>query len=117
MVDQLEQQGIVGPPDGSKPREVLITRQQYLEMVNYKENEQRSMDDYIDSSDEEQLDSDDKAEEEFDEDYVQLCQLSTFESDNCGFMFGDGGNLYFYIKKSDLAEKRFDKVKISLQCY
>ena len=67
MVDQLEQQGIVGPPDGSKPREVLITRQQYLEMVNYKENEQRSMDDYIDSSDEEQLDSDDKAEEEFDE--------------------------------------------------
>lgn len=55
--------------------------------------------------------------EEFDEDYVQLCQLSTFESDNCGFMFGDGGNLYFYISKSDLAEKRFDKVKISLQCY
>ena len=64
---QLEQQGIVGPPDGSKPREVLITRQQYLEMVNYKENEQRSMDDYIDTPDEEPFDSDVKAEEEFDE--------------------------------------------------
>ncbi len=44
MVDQLEQQGIVGPPDGSKPRELLMTYQQYLEMVNYNENVQVKMD-------------------------------------------------------------------------
>ena len=43
MVDQLEQQGIVGPPDGSKPRELLMTYQQYLEMVNYNQNVQVNM--------------------------------------------------------------------------
>ena len=34
MVDQLEQQGIVGPPDGSKPREVLMTYNEWLERSN-----------------------------------------------------------------------------------
>lgn len=62
MVDQLEQQGIVGPPDGSKPRELLMTRQQYLEMINYKENEQKSMDDYISPSDDSEFDG--EAEDE-----------------------------------------------------
>lgn len=33
LVDQLEEQGIVGPFEGSKPRAVLMNRQQYLEMV------------------------------------------------------------------------------------
>jgi S-DNA-T family DNA segregation ATPase FtsK/SpoIIIE len=28
----MEQRGIVGPHEGSKPRQVLITRQQWLEM-------------------------------------------------------------------------------------
>ena len=37
LVDQLEEQGIVGPFEGSKPREVLMTRQQYLEMVAARE--------------------------------------------------------------------------------
>lgn len=55
--------------------------------------------------------------EEFDSGYVQLCQLSTFESENCGFMFGDSGNLYFYIKKEDLSSRRFDRVEMTLQCY
>lgn len=55
--------------------------------------------------------------EEFDSSYVQLCQLSTFECDGCGFMFGDGGSLYFYIKKEDLSSRQFDKAEISLQCY
>ena len=32
LIDQMEQMGIVGPPDGSKPRQVLITYQQWLEM-------------------------------------------------------------------------------------
>lgn len=55
--------------------------------------------------------------EVFDSSYVQLCQLSTFESENCGFMFGDGGCLYYYIKKEDLISCQFDKTEISLQCY
>ncbi len=32
LIDQMEQMGIVGPRDGSKPRQVLITYQQWLEM-------------------------------------------------------------------------------------
>ena len=32
LIDQMEQKGIIGPPDGSKPRQVLITYQQWLEM-------------------------------------------------------------------------------------
>ena len=32
IMDQMEQRGIVGPNVGSKPREVLITRQQWIEM-------------------------------------------------------------------------------------
>ena len=32
IIDELEEMGIVGPYQGSKPRQVLITKQQYLEM-------------------------------------------------------------------------------------
>lgn len=32
IMDMMEQKGIIGPPEGSKPRQVLITRQQWLEM-------------------------------------------------------------------------------------
>ena len=32
LVDQMEQLGIVGPFEGSKPRQVLITKQQWQEM-------------------------------------------------------------------------------------
>lgn len=32
LIDEMEQRGIVGPHEGSKPRQVLITRQQWLEM-------------------------------------------------------------------------------------
>ncbi len=32
IVDQMEERGIVSPPDGSKPREVLITKEEFLEM-------------------------------------------------------------------------------------
>ena len=33
LVDEMEQMGIVGPHEGSKPRQVLITYQQWLEMT------------------------------------------------------------------------------------
>ena len=32
IIDIMERRGIVGPPEGQKPRTVLITREQYLEM-------------------------------------------------------------------------------------
>ena len=32
LVDQMEEKGIVGPFEGSKPRQVLITKQQWQEM-------------------------------------------------------------------------------------
>ncbi|MPN26986.1 DNA translocase SpoIIIE [bioreactor metagenome] len=32
IVDEMEERGIVGPYEGSKPRQVLISRQQFLEM-------------------------------------------------------------------------------------
>ena len=32
IIDEMEQRGIVGPHEGSKPRQVLITRQQWWEM-------------------------------------------------------------------------------------
>ena len=34
IIDQMEERGIVGEYAGSKPRQVLITRQQWLEMQN-----------------------------------------------------------------------------------
>lgn len=33
IIDQMEERGIVGPKDGSKPRQVLITKDQYMEMM------------------------------------------------------------------------------------
>jgi len=33
LIDIMEQRGYVSPPEGQKPRNVLITRQQYMEMV------------------------------------------------------------------------------------
>ena len=32
IIDQMEQKGIIGPSEGSKPRKVLITLQQWNEM-------------------------------------------------------------------------------------
>ena len=42
LVDEMEQMGIVGPHEGSKPRQVLITYQQWLEMSMQKNDEANS---------------------------------------------------------------------------
>ncbi len=34
IMDQMEARGIVGPSEGSKPRSILLTREQYLELKN-----------------------------------------------------------------------------------
>lgn len=54
--------------------------------------------------------------EEFDEDCIQLLQMTWYEAEKCGFMFGDGGKLYYYIKRSELEAHNFDNVKFVFQC-
>ena len=39
LIDEMEQMGIVGPHEGSKPRQVMITYQQWLEMNMQKPDE------------------------------------------------------------------------------
>ena len=34
IIDQMEQMGMIGPHEGSKPRQVIITKQQFLERKN-----------------------------------------------------------------------------------
>ncbi|MBQ1817367.1 MAG: DUF1963 domain-containing protein, partial [Clostridia bacterium] len=33
-----------------------------------------------------------------------------------GAMFGDCGNIYFWMRESDLRERRFEKAQLILQC-
>ena len=48
------------------------------------------------------------------EDWMLLLQL---DSDDMGnFMWGDSGMLYYWIRKQDLHELRFDRVWMTLQC-
>ncbi len=49
-------------------------------------------------------------------DWTLLLQLYTIETDDFEWMFGDCGMIYFYIRKKDLKEKRFDKAWYSVQC-
>lgn len=35
IIDQLQEKGIIGPSNGAKPRDILVTRQQWLEMQAY----------------------------------------------------------------------------------
>ncbi len=39
IIDQLQDKGIIGPANGSKPREILISKQQWLEMQAYSTDE------------------------------------------------------------------------------
>jgi uncharacterized protein YwqG len=48
--------------------------------------------------------------------WTLLLQLSTLTKDDFELMWGDCGMLYFYIRKEDLAEKRFENAWFSLQC-
>lgn len=49
-------------------------------------------------------------------DWQLLFQMAYIQEDDFEMLFGDCGNLYFYIKKEDLANKNFDKVWLILQC-
>lgn len=58
------------------------------------------------------------AEQTSRENWRLLFQLDIVESEEDDFelMFGDGGMLYFYIRKEDLLTRRFDRVWLILQC-
>jgi uncharacterized protein YwqG len=47
-------------------------------------------------------------------DWMLLLQLDSDE--DAGMMWGDGGRLYFWIRKADLAKKDFSRVWMILQC-
>ncbi len=49
-------------------------------------------------------------------DWTLLFQMASIEEDGCELMFGDVGNLYFYIRKQDLKARNFDKIWLILQC-
>lgn len=51
------------------------------------------------------------------EKWLLLFQLDTMTDDDFELMFGDDGRLYFWIRKEDLASRRFDRVWLVLQCY
>lgn len=50
------------------------------------------------------------------QDWILLFQLDTLEAENYQLMFGDCGRIYFWIRKSDLAQRNFDNVQLILQC-
>ncbi|MBQ8647754.1 MAG: DUF1963 domain-containing protein [Oscillospiraceae bacterium] len=50
------------------------------------------------------------------EDWQLLFQLDTVSSGSFELMFGDCGRIYFYIRREDLKERRFDRVWLILQC-
>ena len=47
-------------------------------------------------------------------DWILLFQMDSDE--NAGMMWGDVGRLYYTMKKSDLAARKFDKIWFSMQC-
>lgn len=49
-------------------------------------------------------------------DWILLFQMASIMDGNYELMYGDMGNLYFYIRKQDLAELRFDRVWFAVQC-
>ena len=49
-------------------------------------------------------------------DWRLLLQIAS-RNDDSGMMWGDGGNLYVWIRRLDLAARDFSKVWVVLQCY
>lgn len=58
----------------------------------------------------------DEAEHSAQNDWLLLFQMDTIERGDFELMFGDGGRIYFWITKDDLAARRFDRAWLILQC-
>ena len=50
-------------------------------------------------------------------DWIMLFQMSTIETEGFELMFGDCGSIYFWIRRQDLKERKFDKAWLILQCF
>ena len=50
------------------------------------------------------------------DEWILLFQMGTIENDDFELMFGDCGHIYFWIKKSDLKERKFENIWLILQC-
>ena len=50
------------------------------------------------------------------EDWILLFQID-LEEDNAGMIWGDVGKLYYWVRKQDLKDKKFNKSWFSLQCH
>ena len=49
--------------------------------------------------------------------WLLLFQMASIQEDDGELMFGDLGNLYFYLRREDLKDRRFDKAWLVSQCY
>jgi uncharacterized protein YwqG len=49
-------------------------------------------------------------------DWMLLLQIDSDE-ENPGWLWGDGGTIYYVIHRNDLANRRFDRVQVVNQCY
>ena len=73
IVDEMEERGIVGPPNGSKPREVLITRQDWQTMQMNGSSDAGAAPTQTEQLSFDEMQSADAEDYEFDEqDYVQI---------------------------------------------
>lgn len=73
IVDEMEERGIVGPPNGSKPREVLITRQDWQTMQMNGTSDAGAVPTQTEQLSFDEMQSADAEDYEFDEqDYVQI---------------------------------------------
>ena len=52
IIDEIEQMGIIGPSQGAKPREILITKEQWLERNAMKPDDQMSLTDTVEADEE-----------------------------------------------------------------
>lgn len=63
------------------------------------------------------LSNEEKAEiKDASKEWLLLFQMASIDEEGCPLMWGDLGNLYFYIRKEDLAKRDFDKTWLVLQC-
>ncbi len=76
LLDMLEESGVVGPANGAKPREILISREQYDKMITqgvsgvslHDPDEEEEPEEYLDEEEEEPENENENAEEEEGED-------------------------------------------------
>ncbi len=67
---------------------------------------------------EEGASDDEDAVRERAKDWTLLLQMSTIsDGEDYEFMFGDVGNIYFWIRKEDLRDLKFENIWLILQCY